>query len=615
MILGFDAGACAVLLAEAEFHHLETGWREETRLEIEVTPRCRALTVSLPPGVVLAEHDARLRAAEGGRRRVGPERWTISAPGIDGIATATLHTAAPTGDRWIVTVTRDAPAGPLRWAPGPAAYAAATIDDGEVQFATDVDRAWGIDLDAGVEPAPVMLPAGDVRVERRLTLVVPPGDPQVVLFPGGGSSVRVADYLVVPPAATARAWPIDAPPTSTIEVTAEPADAAELVAGVLHVPPHDTPVRVRVGWEQPDAPTFGERDPSWDRLDVEGDDATIRWEGDQWFLHRLGGERVLPDRAALQRALATRFRERAMPEPGAPMELRGLPPTWDTVVAIRDVLQARAVRADWPADPLFPRPLHRALRSGALTPTEAALVAWLWARQLHLDADWVLVRPAPRGPGGPTVPSGYDGALVRLVIDDEARWIDPSCGQCAPFEVRPELAAGALLGARDVPPPPIVPGVERVEIDQQEIRWRLEGPPALALRLWLAEVPSSERAGALAQALGGPGAQLVHQEGIEVAGAPIAVTTTRGDGLIRDPFATGPAVDTVYFGWTGERVVRWVGGTSVPTQVDRPGLRYERTADGEERLTVSASTVSAADVRDIDAARTVSRPAPVPSPP
>jgi hypothetical protein len=627
MILHFVvASDCEVLVAEAEVEQLAGGgWLEVSRLEVSASPSCRWVQVPLPPGVDLVDARAHERLGDGTRRKLGPERWETTERSIGDEAVATLHTPdLLSGDRVVLTVTRRIDAGPIRWSPGPARFASLVhrgVDrEKHRTWAGDVGAEWGVPLDDGAVRATVApaAPAGDVRVERRLTLLLPPGDPQVVLYPGGGSRVRVEDFLTAPPAEEIRAWPVDVPRGATVEVTPSPANAAILDGATLLIQPSTTPSRIRVAWEEPDAPTYGERDPRWDRLDVEVEGGVVRREGDGWFLHRAAGEVVIPDRSALQRALDARFRALAIPEPGAPMELRSADPSWTTAGMLRDVLLTRATVADWPtAQPLLPRKLHAAVRSGVVSPVEASLVTWLWARQVRLDADWLLVRPATDGPSGPTVLAGYDAALVRITADGEVRWLDPGCTMCAPFEVRPDLEGASVLGARDLEGPAPTAGLARLEVGARTLRWRLEGPAALELRLWLQEVESGDRAALLAQRLGGPGATLLELDGLPVAGAPIDVLLERGGGLFRDPLATGPGAETVWWPWVGERIVRWEGRRAEPFSLNRAELGYQRSQDGdvvEERLIVRARMVPVEVARALDQAR-LSPPEPVPSPP
>ncbi|MCA9494499.1 MAG: hypothetical protein KC621_31445, partial [Myxococcales bacterium] len=456
------------------------------------------------------------------------------------------------------------------------------------------------------DPAATPLPAGDVRTDEHLTLIVPDGDPQIALYPGGGSSVRVERFLVVPPSDVDRAWPLDAPPESSVRVQTEPAGAAEVASDPtrhwLRVAASDAPARVTLSWEQPDAPTFGERDPDVGELVVSVDHGEIGWDGDAWVLTKVNGRAVMPDRAALVRALDRRFRYAAIPEPGAPVELRGRAPDWDLAADLRPTLLERAPVGTWPADPLFPRRLHKARKTGALTPLEAALTLWLYATQLKLEASWALVRPASRGPGHLASPAGFDHPLVRVTVDGEVRWIDPACTVCAPFEVHPDLEDADAIGPDLTRTGPSTAGVLRVSVDDDRVTWHAEGPPALLARLRLQDLPAEERGRALAAMVAGADATLVSLEGLETAGAPIDVVARRGAGPIPDPTTLPtPGVDgSAWLPWVGVRELHGAAGGPHGTR-ETEAATLEREEDGTARLTVRQRLLSADQLAVLDA--------------
>ncbi|MCH2242667.1 MAG: DNA-binding domain-containing protein, partial [Aquabacterium sp.] len=53
-------------------------------------------------------------------------------------------------------------------------------------------------------------------------------------------------------------------------------------------------------------------------------------------------------------------------------------------------------------------------RSGVVTPTEAALIVTLFARQADLNATWALVRPATSDHTPTIAPAGYTEAGMRV---------------------------------------------------------------------------------------------------------------------------------------------------------------------------------------------------------
>ena len=166
--------------------------------------------------------------------------------------------------------------------------------------------------------------------------------------------------------------------------------------------------------------------------------------------------------AAMIKAIDARFRAASLPEPGAPMELRGREATWDLAAELRPTVLGRSPIGGWPSDPLWPRKLAKARRSAALSPSEAALVMWLYARQLQIDADWAVVRPASSGPGQGPSPAGYNAPALRVRIGADERWIDPACAVCAPFELPPELEGASAIGPGSESTP--APSVGRHEV-------------------------------------------------------------------------------------------------------------------------------------------------------
>lgn len=583
------AAGCLLQIAQGRLTQLDDGWLEQTHLEVAADPRCPQIVWPLPPGTQLVEQRAKARLGDGTKIRLGEERWERSEPQLDGTVHVTLHLPELlSGDRVVIDLARRWPAGSLSWRPGPARYWQAELrsaDDtlqlqatGDVHRHPRLQRIWTSDpapeLAARVhtseptgDPQPPPGPPGDVQIEQRLVLQVPPGDPQLRLFPGGGSSLRTETFLQFPPSPRARAWVIPAPPGAQISLSATPKRAASLIDpdGVprLRIEPFEGTVRVALGWEQPDAPTYGARPHDVTTLTVDAPGGTVVWEGEAWRLVEMHGRPVLPNRQVLIRALDRRFRSAALPEPGAPTSLRGQPPGWELAEQLRPTLLQRVAVGTWSADPLWPRRLIQARRTGAVTPTEAALIVWLYARQLRLDAHWALIRPADQGPGPEHAPSGFVHPIVGIGHEQQLRFIDPTCSVCAPFELPPWLEGASALGPGLTETPAPTQGRHRVAVRPSEVEWQLEGPPALLLRLWLDALPPQERDQALAERMGGPGATLVQAEGIDTPGAPIQALAQRGRGLLADPLRLPPPHPdgTVWLPWEGERQIAWLDGS------------------------------------------------------
>lgn len=633
MSLALAAG-CILQVATTELELTDAGWLESTRYEVAaVGGPCPHVDVRVPRGVELRSLGARMRRGDGTSRRVG-DRFEAGPATLSGDRELRLHLPdLLPGDRVLLDVARHWPVEAWHWEPAPALHAELRTPRGVPVEARGEVRPLGKRGVWAARPGPADVavvgrtlpaaladdvdlaayePAGAVEVLRTLRLEVPPGDPQLLLFPGGGSSVRTDLSLRFPPHEHRRAHVVPLPDArSGFRWTAEPDRVVRAIerpdGALVLLEPSEGPIRVALSWTAPDAPTYGERAED-ERLTVDAPGGRIAWEGDAWLLVAMHDRPVLPARSALITALDRRFRERALSGPGLPVELRGLDPGWDTAALLRDALHARAVPATHPTDPLWPRRLLAARRSGAVSSTEAALITWLYAEQLGLHADWALVRPAWRGPGAPTSPAGHDRALVRLTLDGEVRWMDPTCAVCAPFELPPEHEGASALGPGIDRTPDPTPGRWHVDVRPDAVAWTLEGPPALLLRRWLAEIPEAERATALAERMAGPGAELLRVEGAADAGAPIVAEARRGRGIFADPLALpvpNPR-DGAWVPWVGERSVRWVGrgGEAADHQVGPLTWRREaRDGDLVETLHVAERLLSAEDVRAYEAAR------------
>jgi hypothetical protein len=385
----------------------------------------------------------------------------------------------------------------------------------------------------------------------------------------------------------------------------------------LVVGPTSHPFTLLFDWFQDDAPACGalSRDDPESRLHVEGVNGEVAWDGDRaWRLASWDGAPVMPDRESLLRALEHRFARRSLPEPALPTRLKHVRPSWELAALLRPTLHERAPPGHLPQEPGWPRPLHRARASGAVTPLEAALIVRLYAAQSGLPATWVMVRPAWEGAEAPLCPQAYPEALVRIDWEEESRWIDPSCTACAPFELRPHLEDAAALSPDGDRTPPPTPGRWSIEVEAETVRWELEGPAALRFREWVQTVPPEERPVALATRLAGVGAALVSTEGIPDAGQPIVLVATRPEGPYAgaDPLELPePARDgTTWMDWIGERRLILLGGTGeepAESTLEVAGATWTRrtSGDGEsvETLTVKERLLDSHAAERIRAAR------------
>ena len=465
----------------------------------------------------------------------------------------------------------------------------------------------------GVPPSPACpSPAnGPVHLERHLILHIPDGDAQAALWPGGGSRVETHETVRFD-ADSRRTWVVPLQPDRTPVVATGPLLEA---GGTVHerrdslvvvAPPGET--HVDLAWQAADAPAWGVAEPPSGatlELRVDAPGGEVRWEREAWWLAWFGAQPVLPDRERLVKALDYRFTARSMPEPALPAALKGAPPGWELAASLRPTLMTRVSEAQLPGSPRHPRGLHRARRTGAVTSVEAALILRLYALQAHMQATWVLVRPARRGPGWEVVPEGYDQGLLRIAHEGEIRWIDPTCTVCAPFELRPDLEGASALGPGVTETPPPTPGRLEVRVADGHTTAELAGPAALLLREALAAIPDEHRQGWLAHRFGGPRSTLLAVSGIPDLGEPLSVEVEGVDGL--DPLAL-PRVEgeSAWLPWVGVRVLDAPGGCG-PAELTTEALAWSRTCPSEgrrhETLEVHTRRVPTADLAAVREAR------------
>lgn len=622
------AAICTLALIDTQLSTDSQGFVERTTLQVEAP--CPSVTIPLPPAATVLEARGKGRLWDDTKRKLDALRWRTSPPGADGHRDLTVFLGdLLEGDRAELTISRRWTSDRFLFDPAGAEAARLRVPN-DVRTSVPAERGL-IEGDVGVvevvregAPAggfevvhPSGPPSGDVVHDQRLTLIVPEGDPQRLLYPGAGSSVKVEDFYTFAPSPLARSIALPLSADVDVEMGAEPDRAASLRRGpdgvLVEVRPWEGPVRVALVHTRPDAPTYGERPDDVTEYTVSVPGGEIAWAGDAWHLVRVGKRPILPDAASLMKALDHRFRHVALPEPGLPQELRGRKRTWDLAADLRPTL-FEAVRPGLPADPLWPRKLVKARKGGLVSDTEAMLILWLYGRQAGLRTDWALVRPAHLGPIDLAVPSGFSGALVRIDGGDEVRFIDAGCLVCAPFEVRPWLEGGTVLSPAGLDTPPPQPGVSELVVGDEEVSWHVEGPPALLLRLWLEPVPASERGRALAERIGGPGARLLASEGIAEAGAPIDVRVLRGKGLALDPLALPPADDDgAWADWVGVRTRRFEAGDVHGASWSDEGTRYTRTVhEGvvTEVLELDQRAVPRETARVLSALRAGVRPPP-----
>lgn len=396
------------------------------------------------------------------------------------------------------------------------------------------------------------------------------------------------------------------PPGAPAQIVPLPADAAEVDTGGLARVPNGVAVpagtaEARIAYVVPGAAAQGVRavgpgsftllgpDIEWilatDDAAATLVDGGVRFDAPRggtvrWRVRSARDVAVIPDVNTFVAGLDWRFARVSLPEPALPTWLRaeicGVPSAlcleddidrsawFDTIVEAVRGLRDGALPG---AEPLQPRQLNRAWKSGWVTPVERGLVLQRFLGQERFLAAWVLTGED----ADPATLTGFDHLLVTAQVEGETRWADPGCAVCAPGEIgtkwlgRPAIGADLATGATNAldrakmhtgfaPLPagatvPRAPGrLDRTLSlvgDRFHARFDATGAAALWLRERLVGVEPAARAGRLADALGMPDAALVEATGLGEAGAPVVIVLD-GPRAPEDPF---PAPDATP--WTG----------------------------------------------------------------
>ena len=386
---------------------------------VVASPTCSHIDVPVPPREQTVILGARVRTSKGSRKLM-PERIERRTRDVVGHGFLRIHTPElRNGDQLRIRYRTE-------------------------ELASPPQRTLSLGTDARITPT---------SVERRETLKIPYGDPQVVLYPGGGAVTDVLLGTSFAPRSEAGAWVLPFPKgVSNLTYTVSPERGGKVIvrddSALVVVLPTEANVRVDLRWTQPDAATFG-RLPDGGAHSVRVEDGLLGWNDDglRWWLVGVHNAAVLPTTEALARALARRFDNARLREPALPPPLRGAQPDLQLLQLLTTYVQEHTRWATWPHQPTLPRPVTRAFREGAMTEVEAGLVLHALLQQAGFDSSWRLVRPLGQSPAHDASLSGYEHMLVRVVLEDGEQWIDLRHGVGT---IRPELLDGLWIGQEGV---------------------------------------------------------------------------------------------------------------------------------------------------------------------
>lgn len=271
----------------------------------------------------------------------------------------------------------------------------------------------------------------------------------------------------------------------------------------------------------------------------------MKWDAPEggtarWRVSTVAGDVVIPDERTYLAGLDWRWSSVSLPEPAPPNEFRPGKTQRETAQFLYDAVRAMNPASLPGAEPLRPRQLNKAWRSGFGSSVEQSLVLDRLLRQQQVASTWVLSGTEPDS----MTLTGYDRMFALVVVDEKTVPLDPYCAVCAFGEVSTTVAGKAALGGLEFAP--LQAGRLSREIKlvgtEYQILATLEGAAALWLREKLygaSGVAVSDRIG---EALGTVGAHVIKVEGVETLGSTITITLTTTKS-VRPPFDSEPPWD------------------------------------------------------------------------
>lgn len=230
----------------------------------------------------------------------------------------------------------------------------------------------------------------------------------------------------------------------------------------------------------------------------------------------VSGERVIPDLGVFWAGIQERFRVVSLPEPAVPVEFQRVAPA-DMRLALFTLVGGSTAGSLPNADPLRPRPLNKAWKSGWSTRVERGLILHMMLVQEKIPSGYVLAGADVE----PETFTGFDAVLVQ----SEGVWLDPGCQPCAEGEISTRYAGTrALSGAGwvDLPPPAgRMTRLVRIEDTSFIVDFSLEGATALSLREALVGVEPTRQPAVIVSRLGLQGGVVETLTGLDTPGATI----------------------------------------------------------------------------------------------
>jgi hypothetical protein len=232
-----------------------------------------------------------------------------------------------------------------------------------------------------------------------------------------------------------------------------------------------------------------------------------------------GNTPIIPDIQTWAAGMTERFRTASLPEPAVPVWLRAVEDRALLHQSLFELVQALVDVAIPGQEPLKPRGLNHAWRSGFGSPVEQGLILQRLLNQERFGAFWALTGEKP----DLVTLTGFDA----VVVQSEAGWLDPSCGVCAAGEVSSRYAGKPVVfsdGHTDTLPDTGTLERSLILVDTSfNAVFVLSGTHAVWLREAVEALDPPAIPNKIATLLGAAGGKILELTGLEEKGASIKV--------------------------------------------------------------------------------------------